>query len=48
LVTLETHWRDVPLDAETQHLPAGYGFSAHAEPASRICMGHLKRWVEAA
>lgn len=47
-VTLETHWRVVPLDAETQHLPAGYGFSAHAEPASRICMGHLRRWVEEA
>jgi sugar phosphate isomerase/epimerase len=44
-VTLETHWRTVPLDAETQHLPAGYGFSAHAEPASRICMGHMQRWV---
>jgi sugar phosphate isomerase/epimerase len=47
-ITLETHWRVVPLDAETQHLPAGYGFSAHAEPASRICMEHLKRWVAAA
>jgi len=47
-VTLETHWRVVPLDEATQHLPAGYGFSAHAEPASRICMGHLRRWVEGA
>lgn len=47
-VTLETHWRTVPLDAETQHLPAGYGFSAHAEPASRICMQHLERWIAAA
>jgi sugar phosphate isomerase/epimerase len=47
-ITLETHWRVVPLDAETQHLPAGYGFSAHAEPASRICMGHLQQWVAAA
>lgn len=44
-VTLETHWRTVPLDAETQHLPAGYGFSANAEPASRICMAHLDRWI---
>ncbi len=44
-ITLETHWRVVPLDAETQHLPAGYGFSANAEPASRICMGHMQRWV---
>lgn len=47
-ITLETHWRTVPLDAETQHLPAGYGFSANAEPASRICMGHLQRWIDAA
>jgi sugar phosphate isomerase/epimerase len=47
-ITLETHWRNVPLDAETQHLPAGYGFSANAEPASRICMAHLQRLVEAA
>lgn len=44
-VALETHWRTVPLDAETQHLPAGYGFSANAEPASRICMSHLQRWI---
>jgi len=44
-ISLETHWRVVPLDAETQHLPAGHAFSAHAEPASRICAGHLRRWV---
>jgi sugar phosphate isomerase/epimerase len=47
-ITLETHWRSVPLDADTQHLPAGYSFSANAEPASRICMGHLQRMVDAA
>lgn len=47
-ITLETHWRSVPLDDESQHLPAGYAFSAHAEPASRICMAHLQRWVSAA
>jgi L-ribulose-5-phosphate 3-epimerase len=47
-VTLETHWRLVPLDAESQHLPAGYGFSANAEPASRICMEHLRKWVAVA
>jgi sugar phosphate isomerase/epimerase len=47
-ITLETHWRVVPLDAETQHLPAGYGFSAHAEPASRICIGHMRRWIAGA
>jgi sugar phosphate isomerase/epimerase len=44
-VTLETHWRSIALDAESQHLPAGYAFSANAEPASRICMGHLQRMV---
>ena len=44
-ITLETHWRSVPLDDATQHLPAGYGFSANAEPASRICMATLQRWV---
>lgn len=47
-ITLETHWRSVPLDEESQHLPAGYGFSANAEPASRICMTHLQKWVAAA
>lgn len=47
-ITLETHWRSVPLDDEIQHLPAGYAFSAHAEPASRICMAHLRRWIAAA
>jgi len=47
-ISLETHWRTVPLDAETQHLPAGYGFSANAEPASRICMAHLQRWIDEA
>jgi sugar phosphate isomerase/epimerase len=44
-VTLETHWREKKLDAETQHLPAGYGFSEGAEPASRICMAHLQRYI---
>ncbi len=45
-LSLETHWRSVPLDDESQHLPAGHAFSAHAEPASRICMAHLRRWLE--
>jgi sugar phosphate isomerase/epimerase len=44
-VTLETHWRSIALDAESQHLPAGYAFSANAEPASRICMRHLQRMI---
>jgi len=46
-ITLETHWRAVTLDPESQHLPAGHAFSAHAEPASRVCMAHLQRLVEA-
>ncbi len=45
-VSLETHWRSIPLDDESQHLPAGHAFSAYAEPASRICMAHLQRWLE--
>ena len=47
-ITLETHWRVVPLDDETQHLPAGHAFSAHAEPASRICVRHLRRMIDEA
>jgi sugar phosphate isomerase/epimerase len=48
-VTLETHWRgETKLDDDVQHLPAGYSFSANAEPASRICMGHLQRLVSIA
>ena len=46
-ITLETHWRQVALDADIQHLPAGYGFSAGAEPASRVCMTKLKQWLTA-
>lgn len=44
-ITLETHWRPVRLDAESQHLPAGHAFSAQAEPASRICMNHLQQMI---
>jgi L-ribulose-5-phosphate 3-epimerase len=45
-ITLETHWRpDSSLDANLQHLPAGHAFSHNAEPASRICMRHLQRWI---
>jgi L-ribulose-5-phosphate 3-epimerase len=44
-ITLETHWRTVPLDSESQHLPAGHAFSANAEPASRVCMEHLQRFI---
>jgi sugar phosphate isomerase/epimerase len=46
-ITLETHWRSVALDDESQHLPAGYAFSANAEPASRVCMKHLQEWIAA-
>ena len=47
-ITLETHWRAVALDDAIQHLPAGYAFSAGAEDASRICMAHLQRFIDAA
>ena len=47
-IALETHWRSIPLDDAIQHLPAGYSFSANAEPASRICMATLQRWVSEA
>ena len=47
-ITLETHWRATPLDEASQHLPAGDKFSANAEPASRICAAHLRRFIEAA
>lgn len=47
-ISLETHWRTVPLDDEIVHLPGGAAFSQDAEPASRICMAHLQRLVAAA
>ncbi len=47
-ITLETHWREIPLDDDSQHLPAGHAFSAHAEPASRICIAHLSRMISEA
>jgi len=47
-ITLETHWRTVPLDGESQHLPAGHSFSANAEPASRVCMARLRQFIDAA
>jgi sugar phosphate isomerase/epimerase len=46
-ISLETHWRTVPLDEETIHLPGGAVFSRDAEPASRICMSNLQRLVAA-
>jgi sugar phosphate isomerase/epimerase len=45
-VSLETHWRTAALSAEAQHLPGGQGFSANAEPASRICMTTLRKMLE--
>ncbi|MCC7518747.1 MAG: sugar phosphate isomerase/epimerase [Verrucomicrobiae bacterium] len=47
-ISLETHWRQKALSAEEQHLPAGYAFSANGEPASRVCMAHLARWLDQA
>lgn len=47
-ITLETHWRDAPLDEASLHLPAGDAFSRNAEPASRICAAHLRRFIDAA
>jgi sugar phosphate isomerase/epimerase len=46
-ITLETHWRQVALDADVQHLPAGYVFSAGGEAASRVCMATLQRMLAA-
>lgn len=45
-ISMETHWRTKALSAEVQHLPAGNVFSADAEPASRICMKHLRDMLE--
>jgi sugar phosphate isomerase/epimerase len=45
-VSLETHWRQKALSTEESHLPAGYSFSANAEPASRICMGNLQKMLQ--
>jgi L-ribulose-5-phosphate 3-epimerase len=41
LLSLETHWRIQAMDEKTMHLPAGYGFSAGGEEATRIC---LQNW----
>ena len=46
MFSLETHWRLQKIDDSILHLPAGYGFSNGAEPASRICMHNLKVLVE--
>jgi sugar phosphate isomerase/epimerase len=41
VLSLETHWRDVPLDNALLNQPGGSQFSDRAEQASRICMSHL-------
>ena len=41
LFSLETHWREKALGEGQLHLPAGYGFSAGGEAASRICLRKL-------
>jgi len=44
--SLETHWRDVPLDEDILNRPGGKQFSEKAEQASRICMANLVRMIE--
>ena len=43
LLSLETHWRVRQLDEASLHLPAGYGFSAGGEEASRVCLRNLQQ-----
>ena len=45
VLSLETHWRDVPLDAEILNQPGGAQFSEKGEVASRICMKNLKEML---
>jgi sugar phosphate isomerase/epimerase len=45
-LSLETHWRSVPMSPQTAHLPSGYHFSLNAEPASRVCMNRLIAMLE--
>lgn len=42
MLSLETHWRVRQLDEASLHLPAGYGFSAGGEEASRVCLRNLQ------
>lgn len=46
VLSLETHWRDVPLDSEILNRPGGREFSEKAEQASRICMANLRKMIE--
>jgi sugar phosphate isomerase/epimerase len=48
LLSLETHWRWTELDEGLLHLPAGDAFSAGGDEASRICMGRLLEFWQAA
>jgi len=42
--SLETHWRPAEvLDRELLNQPGGAAFSATGEPASRICLGNIKK-----
>ncbi|NOY76288.1 MAG: sugar phosphate isomerase/epimerase [Calditrichaeota bacterium] len=45
VLSLETHWRDVPLDDDLLNQPGGSAFSEQAEQASRMCMANLVQMV---
>jgi sugar phosphate isomerase/epimerase len=48
LLSLETHWRERPLDAGQLDQPAGRGFSEGGEAASRQCLDRLRElWSSA-
>lgn len=44
-LSLETHWRTVPMHAEELHLPGGYKFSHGGEEASRVCLHNLREML---
>ena len=45
-LSLETHWREVPLDEKILNQPGGAAFSDKGEMASRICMKNLKQMLK--
>lgn len=42
MLSLETHWRIIPIAEEKLHAPGGYAFSHGGEPASRTCLHNLR------
>ena len=46
VLSLETHWRDVPLNPEAINQPGGEEFSEKGEQASRICMANLVQLIK--